>query len=50
MKNKIKTILILSIVTTLVTLSSCVPLVAGAAGGYMLKEEGYDVRSPITRD
>ena len=34
----------------LVGLSSCVPLAVGAAGGYMLKEEGYDVRSPITKD
>ena len=34
----------------LVGLSSCVPLAVGAAGGYMLKEEGYDVRSPVTKE
>ena len=32
------------------TLTACVPLVAGAAGGYILNEEGYEVRSPITKD
>lgn len=31
-------------------LSSCVPLVAGAAGGYILAEEGVEVRSPITSE
>ncbi|MEJ6578503.1 MAG: hypothetical protein QNL33_02270 [Akkermansiaceae bacterium] len=31
-------------------LTSCVPLAAGAAGGYLLKEEGYKVQSPITKD
>lgn len=31
-------------------LISCVPLAVGAAGGYILSEEGYDVRSPVTKD
>lgn len=29
-------------------LSSCVPLAAGAAGGYLLRDEGYKVQSPTT--
>ncbi|MGJ8695963.1 MAG: hypothetical protein ACSHYF_06575 [Verrucomicrobiaceae bacterium] len=32
------------------SLTSCVPLAAGAAGGYILSEEGYKVQSPITKD
>lgn len=28
--------------------SSCVPLAAGAAGGYLLRDEGFKVQPPIT--
>lgn len=30
-------------------LSSCLPLAAGAAAGYVAHEEGYRVRNPITQ-
>lgn len=30
--------------------TSCVPLAVGAAGGYILSEEGYEVQSPIKKD
>ncbi len=30
-------------------LSSCVPLAAGAAGGYLLHREGYRVQNPLER-
>ncbi|MGD7652428.1 MAG: hypothetical protein ACQCXQ_04375 [Verrucomicrobiales bacterium] len=30
-------------------LSSCLPLAAGAAAGYVAHEEGYRVRNPITK-
>lgn len=32
------------------SLNSCIPLAVGAAGGYILNEEGYEVQSPIKRD
>jgi hypothetical protein len=50
MKNYVKFTLILSSLLTFATLTSCVPLVAGAAGGYLLKDEGYSVQSPITKE
>ena len=31
------------------TLSSCLPLAAGAAAGYVAHEEGYRVQSPIKK-
>ncbi len=31
-------------------LSSCVPLVAGAAVGYIAADEGYRVQSPIKKE
>lgn len=31
------------------SLSSCVPLAIGAAGGYILNEQGYRVQSPVTK-
>lgn len=45
-----KRILMLLIAATAVsTLSSCLPLAAGAAAGYVAHEEGYRVRNPITK-
>ncbi len=29
--------------------SSCVPLAVGAAGGYILNQQGYRVQSPLTK-
>jgi hypothetical protein len=49
MTKYIKPILLLSAFVAAMTLSSCIPLAAGAAGGYMLKDEGYKVRSPIKK-
>lgn len=31
-------------------LSSCLPLAAGAAGGYILRDSGHKVQSPVTDD
>ena len=47
---KTKLTLILLSLATLKLLSSCVPLAAGAAGGYLLHKEGYRVQSPLTRE
>lgn len=50
MVMKVKPSLLFVILGAIVAfaLSSCVPLAAGAAGGYILAEEGVEVRSPIT--
>jgi hypothetical protein len=48
--KNIKLLLILSSLAAYTGLSSCVPLVVGAAGGYMLKDEGYKVQSPIKKE
>lgn len=32
------------------SLSSCLPLAAGAAAGYIAHEEGYRVQSPVTKE
>lgn len=29
---------------------SCVPLALGAAGGYILSEDGYRIQPPVTRE
>ncbi|MGJ8655934.1 MAG: hypothetical protein ACSHX6_05725 [Akkermansiaceae bacterium] len=50
MKKYLKYALIASAAATISGLTSCVPLAAGAAGGYLLSEDGYKVQSPITRD
>ncbi len=34
---------------TMLGMSSCLPLVAGAAAGYVAHEEGYRVTSPIKK-
>jgi hypothetical protein len=52
MKTKIKnrSIVMFSITAlTLLGLSSCLPLAAGAAAGYVAHDEGYRVRSPIKK-
>ncbi len=33
----------------LLGMSSCLPLAAGAAAGYVAHDEGYRVRNPITK-
>lgn len=48
--NNVKTVCLVAVgLGVAVLLSSCVPLAAGAAGGYMLRDEGYEVQSPVTR-
>jgi len=46
-----KTKLILLLVATLGTacLSSCLPLAAGAAAGYVARDNGYRVQSPVSK-
>ena len=31
------------------SLSSCIPLAAGAAGGYLLHKEGYRLQNPVKK-
>lgn len=33
----------------LTALTSCLPLAAGAAAGYLVRDEGYKVQSPVRR-
>jgi len=33
----------------ILSLSGCLPLAAGAAGGYVAHKEGYRVQAPVTR-
>ena len=47
MKTKLFTLLI--VVVGIGSFSSCVPLVAGAAVGYVAHDEGYRVHSPISK-
>ncbi|MDB9741599.1 hypothetical protein OAB00_01955 [Akkermansiaceae bacterium] len=50
MKKSIKYTLIISSLVAACGLTSCLPLAAGAAGGYILSEEGYKLQSPISKD
>jgi len=47
MKTKLITLLIVA--AGISSLTSCLPLAAGAAVGYVAHEEGYRVHSPISR-
>lgn len=38
-----------SLVLVLGSLSSCIPLAAGAAGGYFMHKEGYRLQSPVKK-
>lgn len=40
----------LAAAASVVSMSSCVPLAIGAAGGYVLNERGYKLQSPVTRE
>ena len=46
---KKKLILLIAVATGAATLSSCLPLAAGAAAGYVERDQGYKVRSPIKK-
>ncbi|MDQ8189266.1 hypothetical protein [Roseibacillus persicicus] len=40
-------LLLLALSFGALALSSCVPLAAGAAGGYIMAEEGVEFQSPV---
>lgn len=44
-----KAIMLLVAAVAASTLSSCLPLAAGAAAGYIAHDEGYRVQSPIKK-
>ncbi len=46
---KQKVLLLVMAVSGLSLLSSCVPLAAGAAGGYLLHKNGYRVQNPVPK-
>jgi hypothetical protein len=47
---KMKIVSLLLIAAGVSSLSSCLPLAAGAAAGYIARDQGYQVQSPITRE
>lgn len=47
---KLNIIRLLFVVVGAVSISSCLPLAAGAAAGYVARDQGYRVQSPLTRD
>lgn len=47
MKSIKPSLLLLVLALGALALSSCVPLAAGAAGGYIMAEEGVEFQSPI---
>lgn len=46
---KKKLILLLAATAGAAILSSCLPLAAGAAAGYVARDQGYKVQSPIKK-
>lgn len=51
MKSIIRhTLLLVGLATLAGTATSCLPLAAGAAAGYVAHDEGYRVQSPLTKD
>ncbi len=47
MKTRFITLLLLAV--GIPSISSCLPLAAGAAAGYVAHKEGYRVQNPITK-
>jgi hypothetical protein len=47
MKTKVFTLLLVAAGVS--SIASCLPLAAGAAGGYVAHKEGYRVHNPITK-
>jgi hypothetical protein len=39
----------LVLASTVLSLSSCVPLAVGAAAGYVARDNGYEVQSPLKK-
>ena len=50
MKNLMKRLVALgSLALVFASLGSCIPLAAGAAGGYFMHKEGYRLQSPVKK-
>jgi|GEM_PF-2163222 len=50
MKNLMKRLVALgSLALVFGSLGSCIPLAAGAAGGYLMHQEGYRFQSPVKK-
>jgi hypothetical protein len=47
---KIRIISLLAVVISATSISSCLPLAAGAAAGYVARDQGYHVQSPLTKE
>jgi hypothetical protein len=47
MKTRLITLLLIALGIS--SISSCLPLAAGAAAGYVAHKEGYRVQNPITK-
>lgn len=48
--NLFRPFLLLFAAAAMMPLASCVPLLAGAAVGYVAHDEGYRVQNPIKKD
>jgi hypothetical protein len=46
---KLQLISFVLVAVGIASLSSCIPLAAGAAAGYVAHKEGYRVQSPVTK-
>ena len=47
---KLRLLSLLLLAAGVSSLSSCLPLAAGAAAGYMVRDQGYTVQSPLTKE
>jgi hypothetical protein len=47
---KIRIISLILVAIGVSSFSSCLPLAAGAAAGYVAHDQGYRVQSPITKE
>jgi hypothetical protein len=47
---KIRVIALLLVAFGVSSISSCLPLAAGAAAGYVARDQGYTVQSPLTKE
>jgi len=42
-------IVIIIVLNLTIFVSGCVAVVAGAAGGYIMRDQGYKLQSPVTK-
>ncbi len=47
---KIRVLSLFLVAVGVSSISSCLPLAAGAAAGYVAHDQGYRVQNPITRE